>query len=337
LLHANPHEGARTSEVSQALGPICAIELVSHTRNDRCELHTAAFIERCAATLTELKGGLPGRLLCESDSSGRPPVLARCTRLEVLTRVCDYAPAVWLGLSHLHTLRDVDLGQVSVAAIAAALPRLHTLDAFGDVDAASVAGFFTDLLPRLRIFHFWGTWPVDSAAAVAPTAPPLPLPLLEKLVWHEHSLQPSVLREFLGARPIVLRVPNGLIAECLPRERASSLLARVCELQICDSATPLDVTDLARLLSAATQLRHLVVDKLSGIDWPWLATTAKAPKLAGLLGHPRLRRFCARDAWPCPTSSHSAWAWRLRRTCFPRLRVMEINGEVFSATQADTA
>jgi hypothetical protein len=333
LLHAHPHEGARTSEASQALGPICAVELASHTRNDRGERHTAAFIERCAATLTELEGGLPGRLLCASDGAGRPPVLARCTRLEVLTRVCDYAPAVWLGLSHLHTLRDVDLGQVSVAAIAAALPRLHTLDAFGDLaddDFASVAGFLTDLLPRLWVFHFWGSWPAERAVAVAPTAP-LPLPLLQELLWHEHSLQPTVLRGFLGARPIVLHVPYALIAECLPRERASSLLARVCELHVCDSAAPLDVSDVAGVLRAAPQLRHFQIDKLSGIDWPWLAATAGAPKLAGLV-HPRLRCFCARDAWPFPSSSDGRWVWQLRRSCFPRLRAMEINRVTFSVT-----
>jgi hypothetical protein len=46
--------------------------------------------------------------------------LARCTRLQSLSSADYYA--------QLHTLRDVDFAAVSAAAIAAALPRLHTLD-----------------------------------------------------------------------------------------------------------------------------------------------------------------------------------------------------------------
>jgi hypothetical protein len=58
-----------------------------------------------------------------------PPtnLLARCKRVESLTNVHHYAPSAWLQLSHLHTLRWANLSIVSMAAIAAALPRLHTL------------------------------------------------------------------------------------------------------------------------------------------------------------------------------------------------------------------
>jgi hypothetical protein len=168
---------------------------------------------------SELKGPLLGNLLCESDCSG--PVLARCTRLEVLTHVFSYTPAVWVGLTQLHTLHGVDLTKVSIAAIAAALPKLHSLRVsyYAGGDPAAVAGFFTDVLPRLRLVHFEGKWPPEEAAAV--TAPPLrQLPLLKELVWRERSPHPTVLRGFLGARPIVLHAPYELIAEGLPRATA---------------------------------------------------------------------------------------------------------------------
>jgi hypothetical protein len=51
-------------------------------------------------------------------------------------------------LSHLHTLRGVDLKIVSMATIAAALPRLHTLSAstYGEAPSpTTTAGFFEDL------------------------------------------------------------------------------------------------------------------------------------------------------------------------------------------------
>jgi hypothetical protein len=41
-----------------------------------------------------------------------------------------YDAKVWLGLTHLHTLRGVDLGVVSATSIAAALPRLHIVSGF---------------------------------------------------------------------------------------------------------------------------------------------------------------------------------------------------------------
>jgi hypothetical protein len=77
-------------------------------------------------------------------------VVARCTRLESLMNAQHYTPSAWLHLSQLHTLGGVDLSVVSMAAIAAALPRLHTLAVFAyppGVPAAAVAGFFGDLLP----------------------------------------------------------------------------------------------------------------------------------------------------------------------------------------------
>jgi hypothetical protein len=82
-----------------------------------------ALIQHCAATLTELDCFKLG------DDSAVDSVLPRCTRLESLplSDWTDCPPAAWLGLSQLHTLRGVSLSVVPAAAIAAALPRLHTL------------------------------------------------------------------------------------------------------------------------------------------------------------------------------------------------------------------
>jgi hypothetical protein len=82
-----------------------------------------AFIEPHTASLLEID-------CFPQKSSSNDRLLARCTRLESLTYANRYEPNAWLGLSQLHTLRGVDLCVVSVATIAAALPRLHTLDAY---------------------------------------------------------------------------------------------------------------------------------------------------------------------------------------------------------------
>jgi hypothetical protein len=76
------------------------------------------FIERHGAALTELDCGFWPR---DDDAADR--ALACCALLESLTNARSYDAKVWLGLTHLHTLRGVNLGSVSVAAIAAALPR----------------------------------------------------------------------------------------------------------------------------------------------------------------------------------------------------------------------
>jgi hypothetical protein len=87
--------------------------------------------------------------------------LARCLRLESLSHAHGYTPAVWLALSQLHTLRHVDLSRLPLSAIAASLPRLHSLDAFDcpdEVPPDAMEGFFEGLLPRLRVFSFHGNW-----------------------------------------------------------------------------------------------------------------------------------------------------------------------------------
>jgi hypothetical protein len=338
--------GSATAQMaSQALDSLCAVELAPlRWVEDRCVSYATAILEHCAATITELKGAsLPGRVLCESDSSGRPSVLARCTRLERLSDAFIYTPAVWLGLSQLHTLEDVDLNKVSVAAIAAALPKLRTLKAYCDSDdSGSAAGFFTDLLPRLWAFHFHGVWPVEVIGFAAPQA--APLPVLEELVWQEEHKpnrppQPTVLRGFQGSRPRVLHAPTALIVECLPgrsgipREPASNALTRVCDLRIYPSVNvPFDMADVAQVLVAAPQLRKFTVPSVTG-DTLWLTTCAGplAPAFAGLV-HPRLRYFTVRPGFPQLSSRDDGCVSRLRRTCFPRLQVLEVDGETFLAT-----
>jgi hypothetical protein len=348
--------GAATSQMmSQALDSLRAVELVPpRWFVDSDDAHATTIIERYAATITELKGHLPAHLLCPTDRHGyHPPVLARCTRLEVLTHASQYTPAVWLGLSQLHTLHDVDLNKVSVAAVAAALPRLHTLSATSSpADSAAVAGFFTDLLPQLRVFRFRGRWPAPAAeeAAVTPTAPPPPLPLLKELEWHEfhstnHLAQPTVLRGFLGARPTVLSAPYDLIAECLqgrvagaPDDLASNLLTRVCDLQVLLSAVTasFDVTAMSQALLAAPQLRAFgmltIVQTATHVhgDTSWLTSSA-APLPQAFVGlvHPRLRYVDVELPPGRPPPRDVGCAARLRRICFPRLRELRVNDETF--------
>jgi hypothetical protein len=332
-----PQGGASTPQ-TQALDSLRAVELGSHPRDEETEQYVAAVIERCTATVTELKGPLPARLLGESDREGRSPVLSRCTRLEVLTCVYAYPPAAWLGLSQLHTLRGVSLNDVSVAAIAAALPRLHTLTLNchrAPGAPPSVAGFFTDLLPRLRVFCFSGAWPwmqaaPESAGEIAP------LPLLEELVWQaEYCSQPEVLREFLGARPRLLHGPYELIAEGLvcqggsaPGGSTGQFLSRVREL--CVTGGPFLPPYLAPMLRAAPRLR-VMIDYHSS---PSVAPIILLDPAFADLSHPRLQVFAS---GACPVDAarqrfDECAPARLRRTCFPRLREVKVNGIQYFVT-----
>jgi hypothetical protein len=204
-------------------------------------------VKQCAGTLKELDC----RLFTKNDEWNE--ALASCTRLELLTSAATFAPAAWLGLSQLHTLLGVDLAVVSVATIAAALPRLHTLGIRSyrsGVTATSVAGFFETLLPRLRVFRFSGSeWPVEDA--IPTVLPPAPLPLLEELIWDAVRMVDG----FEGAQPVVFWVPHRNIVKFMAASEGerSGALSRVRDLRFYGDTPQTSVT--AAVLRAAPELR----------------------------------------------------------------------------------
>jgi hypothetical protein len=331
--------GAPKSTVELALGALRAVEYASSGAPSYQErVFINALIERYAETLTSVAG-------CDHLD---PQTLARCTRLESLTHADRFESAVWLGLSQLHTLHGVDLSKVSTAAIAAALPRLHTLTAscptYGDVAHASVAGFFEDLLPRLRVFHFCGRWPAAGDDDMSTIAAP-PLPLLQDLVW-DALVPTTTLREFLRAQPTLLHIPyEFLCVDCpttvdggvLVDTTISGFLARVCEFHILSSSdssthSPLAPADVARILQAAPQLRTFRINGRVRFDTTtsWLTPTAAASDTLDAAAfewptHDRLRCFSLQLAGTAASCEPDAeCAARLRRLHFPRLRELTV-------------
>jgi hypothetical protein len=230
----------------------------------------------------------------------------------------------------LHTLRGADLAIVSTATIAAALPRLHTLAAFirqEDPSPSAVAGFFEELLPRLRVFDFFGAWPtaVTTAEGVATTQQPLPL--LRELVWDcrgRNGVEAS--RGFMGAQPMVLHTTDAVFAEWvnnaagagegLNTSLSGGALACVRGLRFLGSSP--DECSTARLLQSTPQLRDLDLGWLDGgVFWDDVV-----PSFADLV-HPRLQRIrvdAARFA-DCPPRD---CAEQLRRLHFPRFRCLSM-------------
>jgi hypothetical protein len=174
------------------------------------------------------------------------------------------------------------------------------------------------------------------------------LPLLEELVWEENCPQPTVLREFLGARPIVLRIPHELVAECLNGGGGAaagepSLLTRVCTLHVRDAARDppvVDLSDLAQVFFAAPQLRVFDTNQRfrDGTSWLVSSTAPLHPAFVGLV-HRRLR-YLGLPADPRVAPSNDC-ASRLQRSCFPRLRTMEVSALItrtaFFITPLDAA
>jgi hypothetical protein len=321
--------------IEQAMDALCAVHVGGCFSPSPDIGSLATVLERHSATITELHAELPARMLEEVSSA-----LACCTRLESLTGAYAHDPAVWLGLSQVHTLRGVDLGKVSFAAIAAALPKLHTLAAFRCEDPAQAADFFTDLLPRLRSFQFSGSWPEARDEQPAASTNVAPLPLLQELTWYfpDDTTAP---REFLGAQPTVLHAPYGLISQGwlggAAIDATADFLARVCDLRITTAsadADPLNPSDVARVLRAAPQLKKFYNDRVVQSDAPWLAPTAPThPAFEGLV-HPRLRVFGiararAGDSDRIPDAD---WAAPLRRPHFPRLRELVVGKESYFVT-----
>jgi hypothetical protein len=283
-----------------------------------------------------------------SDRANR--ALRSCKRLEVLTYASPFAVDAWLGLSQLHTLGGVNLKMVSFAVIAASLPRLHTLDAFtsGDTCPSSAAAeFFADLLPRLRSFRFTGCWPGQARTAAttslnATATPPLQdLPLLRELVLNcgDAGLDPDVARGFLGAEPVVLRLPDTLLhallgnVDGLPTASSTTdagtrvvtradFLCRVRNLTLLTSTYGPCVcpSGLARVLRAAPRLQALTATRVED-DFLFAARPPEE------LVHPLLRSVDV--LWSLGTSKRlrSDSVARLRRLCFPRLRQLTVGGQ----------
>jgi hypothetical protein len=313
---------ASSSGGGVAIGALCAVEIGrgGYFSSSPDTSLLATLLERHSSTVTELDAKFPEKMPEEVSSA-----LACCRRLEILTGAYAHDSAVWLGLSQLHTLRGLRLHHVSVADIAAALPKLHTLEAFGLCTAAEAAVFFTDLLPRLRVFQFegdwWGVQQQPSSVAIAP------LPLLEELVWIITDQPENVVPcEFFGAQPTVLHAPYALISRCWlgDVDEATSFLARVSDLRIVApaDADPLDPADVARVLRAVPQLKKFLTAHSVRGDASWLMPTAPThPAFEGLV-HPRLREFRAEAE--DETSQDAEWVEHLRQGHFPRLRELDV-------------
>jgi hypothetical protein len=272
--------------LGRGIDALCAVKWLQQPKR----LDAAfALIERHAATIT----ALDCRTWFKSDAAER--AVARCTQLQSLSWATRYAPASWLQCTQLHTLRDVNLAVVSVAAIAAALPRLHTFIAVaGYCQSGAVAGFFEDLLPRLRVFHFEGTWPSNPEDATRIVA--RPLPNLQELVWRSSSSCHAQARGFAGAQPMTLDTSHSMIADwfAAASDGASNVaemagggpLIRVRDLRIsgCGSS---DTTDVARTLRAAPHLRRISILGLQGA--PFWYTLAQPSALAFTMTHARVR------------------------------------------------
>jgi hypothetical protein len=110
-----------------------------------------------------------------------------------------------------------------MAAIAAALPCLHTLSVFAFpscVATSAVAGFFEDLLPRLHVFDYLGDWPqnLDNQDVASSLCAPLPLPHLRSLKLQGFGSNPPPWTCFAGAQLFKLSTDDVMIERWLPLE-----------------------------------------------------------------------------------------------------------------------
>jgi hypothetical protein len=120
---------------------------------------------------------------------------------------------------------------------------------------------------------------------------------------------------------------------------AAPLLARVFDLRITTlfDVASLDLTDVARVLRAAPQLKKFYIDDNVGDNGSWLAPTAPThPAFEGLV-HTRLREFgFARDEededGEEATPAHDGWVAHLRRCHFPRLRKLVVGDDAYFVT-----
>jgi hypothetical protein len=284
-----------------------------------------ALIQHCAPTLTELE--------CSQLSNNAHFDFPRCTRLESLSLRDWYCcpDTAWLGMSYLHTLRGVSLRDVPAAAIAAALPRLHTLhvDHDGDYVDFPVDEFYDELLPRLRSFHLEGAWPRTRDAPGMDDV--RPLPLLDDLKWRGCDV--PLPHPIMGARPSTLNIIDAALIEWMQAAdgvgsdspAVTSPISRVRALTFRQEDAPLDAATLAWLLRAAPHLRQLsfIVDNRDYVRW----ALSEEPAFAGL-AHPGLRHV-AIISKQSPLEVSDGCGVRLRQRHFPRLRRFTIDDEEF--------
>jgi hypothetical protein len=116
--------------------------------------------------------------------------------------------------------------------------------------SANKAGFFECLLPRLRVFHFSGSWPTDDPAIAEPARP---LPLLHELSWQCKDYVSG----FSNAHPVKLCAPfRMMIAHWVsPGQAARGPLACVRYLRIFGILPK--PAELASVLRAAPEFRTL--------------------------------------------------------------------------------
>jgi hypothetical protein len=240
---------------------------------------------------------------------------------------------------------------VPVGAIAAALPRLHTLHASNDRTGHNfgVAEFYGELLPRLQSFHFEGWWPGGERNATPPSSL-LPLPRLHDLKWMTHDRQQRAAmqlpREFMGAHPVSLQGYLPAVAEWLTtvevvhrESTASGPLVRARDLWLEVASLRAHYSDIARLLFAAPLLRRLTVQVADwGEEIPRLLVVELItdPAFAGLV-HPRLRHLiveCGSDAQP-DSAAAADCAFVLQQRRFPRLRRLTLDDQDYPVSPAE--
>jgi hypothetical protein len=302
-----PAASGRAPVVSRALHSLRA--LVHHDSASTSDV--LALLARHAATIVELRSPTMSNIGAMSDA------LARCARLESLSCAASYTPSAWLGLSQLHTLRSVNVGVVSFAAIAAALPRLRTLSCNNDKDTFTAAGA-DDLLPRLLVFQFYGWWPEQEGGGETGKAdlPSHASPCLQELVWlgfadddDDDESEPTLLqlpRALLGVRPVTLHAAQAVVNSWLdsyaaaPGSLTVGPLHRVRNLVVV-GGTP-TLPELLRLCAAAPQLRRLQAEIWRDDPYPsWLTSNDDAFTDDALTVSSRLRHIIVtRDEDPEP-------------------------------------
>jgi hypothetical protein len=318
----------RTSMLGRALDGLYAVAWPEQPN----QLDAAfALIERHAATIT----ALDCHKWSKSDAAER--AIARCTQLRSLSFVDCYAPASWLQCTQLHTLRDVNLSAVSAAAMAAALPRLHTLTAFitRAVPAGALTGFFENLLPRLRVFHFSGMWPSSREEDTnAGEFMAQPLPLLQELVWSCPTNHHAEALKFIGAQPVTLDTSHEMIADWLAVADGDSAtgvggavgtggpLACLRDLRVSGLGSA-NTPDVARMLRAAPHLRALAIGGFQGS--PFWHTLAGPDPHEVTPTHERVRSIVIHSTVEETRPPRADTVTQLRKRHFPRLRELTVN------------